>query len=90
VLLASGGYPEAYHNGRSIQGIKEFNHDHAQLFLAGVSSNGDELVTAGGRVLNVVAYGKDLATARQNTYKLLDSVYFKDCYYRKDIGEINL
>lgn len=89
VVLASGGYPEAYHNGRPIQGIKEFNHDHAQLFLAGVSSNGDEFVTAGGRVLNVVAHGKDLATARQNTYKLLDSVSFKDCYYRKDIGEIN-
>ena len=42
-----------------------------------------------GDVLNVVAHGKDLATARQNTYKLLDSVSFKDCYYRKDIGEIN-
>lgn len=89
VVLASGGYPEAYQNGRSIQGIKEFQHDHAQLFLAGVSSNGDELVTAGGRVLNIVAHGKDLATARRNTYELLNSVYFKDCYYRKDIGEIN-
>ena len=90
VVLASGGYPEAYHNGHPIRGIKEFNHDHAQLFLAGVSSNGDELVTAGGRVLNVVAHGKDLAAARENTYNLLDSVYFKDCYYRKDIGEISL
>lgn len=88
VVLAAGGYPGNYHNGYSIQGVKGFKHDNAQVFLAGVAANGDKLVTAGGRVVNVVAHGENLTKARQNTYELLKLISFKDCYYRKDIGDV--
>lgn len=89
VVLASGGYPEEFPKGIAINGIQEFKHDNCHLFAAGVAKNGDKLLTAGGRVLNIVAYGDDLASAHQRAYESIKHVTFDGCYYRTDIGKIN-
>ena len=70
VVLASVGYPGAYEKGKVILGIDEAEAlDGVSVFHAGTSRNADgELVTAGGRVLNVVALGKTFEEARERAY----------------------
>ncbi len=89
VVIASGGYPEKHHNGYAITGLEKFNLEDSYLFAAGVAKKHDEFVTAGGRVLNVVAKGKSLDEARLNAYTAIGSISFKDMYYRSDIGKIS-
>lgn len=86
VVLASGGYPDHYATGLEISGIEEFNAENCCLFAAGVEHKHNHLVTAGGRVVNVVAVGSNLTIARDNAYNALKNINFKHCYYRSDIG----
>ncbi len=88
VVIASGGYPEKHHNGYTITGLEKFDLADSYLFAAGVSKKHDEFITAGGRVLNIVAKGITLDEARNKAYKAIDSVNFKEMYYRTDIGKI--
>ena len=86
VVMAAGGYPEQYPTGLRITGIEEFQQADCYLFTAGVAHDGNNYVTSGGRVLNVVAKGHDLATARARAYQAVAQIKFQDCYYRNDIG----
>lgn len=88
VVIASGGYPEKHHNGYAITGLEKFDLADSYLFAAGVGKKHNDFVTAGGRVLNVVAKGVSLDDARNKAYKAVNSVNFKDMYYRTDIGKI--
>lgn len=88
VVIASGGYPEKHHNGYVITGLEKFDLADSYLFAAGVGKKHNDFVTAGGRVLNVVAKGVSLDDARNKAYKAVNSVNFKDMYYRTDIGKI--
>jgi phosphoribosylamine--glycine ligase len=54
---------------------------------AGTALDGGELVTAGGRVLNAVGSGQDLAAARAAAYAVTESVRFRGAWYRHDIAE---
>ena len=83
VVLASGGYPEKYEKEYSILGYKDLDCD---LFVAGAEYENKKLLTSGGRVINVVARGKNLEEARQKAYKNLKKVTFKNAVYRTDIG----
>jgi len=89
VVLASGGYPEKYHNGHVINGLAEFKCEGSYVFAAGVDRKDSSYITAGGRVLNVVAKGIDLGAARENAYVAINQLDFKDMYFRKDIGQLN-
>ena len=84
VVLASGGYPEAYEKGKEIV-FGELNED-AILCHAGTAIKDGKLVTSGGRVLGVCAKGKTLEEARQKAYANAKKVAFEKMYYRKDIG----
>ncbi len=88
VVLASDGYPVAYEKGKVIRGLENFDgRDGYYCFHAGTKFNENgEIVTNGGRVLNVTALGKDLFEARANAYKAVDWVDFDNKYYRHDIG----
>ncbi len=84
VILASGGYPEAYEKGKAIQ----FGDlSETQVFHAGtrLSKNGGVL-TNGGRVLAVSATGTDVSDALKKSYKAAANIQFEGVYYRKDIG----
>ena len=53
---------------------------------AGTAIESGKLVTAGGRVLNVVGLGDDLEAARKRAYEAVEQISFKGCHYRTDIG----
>ena len=84
LVLASGGYPEAYEKGKEIT-FGDLDSD-LLLFHAGTAMKDGKLVTSGGRVLGVVAKGKDIEEARRKVYANAEKISFEKMYYRKDIG----
>lgn len=88
VVLASEGYPGAYEKGKVILGIEEAEAlDGVTVFHAGTKRNADgELVTNGGRVLNVVALGDTFEEARDRAYEACDLINFEGKQLRSDIG----
>lgn len=88
VVLASAGYPGKYEKGKVILGVEDAEDmEGVKVFHAGTARNADgELVTAGGRVLNVVALGKTFDEAREKAYAACDSINFEGKQLRSDIG----
>ena len=88
VVLASAGYPGKYEKGKVILGVEDAQAmDGVTVFHAGTARNADgELVTAGGRVLNVVALGKTFDEAREKAYEACDVINFEGKQLRTDIG----
>ena len=84
VVLASGGYPEAYEKGKEIT----FGNLDEEIILchAGTAVKDGKVVTSGGRVLGVCAKGETIEEARQKAYKNAERISFEGMYYRKDIG----
>ncbi len=85
VVLASQGYPGSHQTGFTITGLDRIDQD-ATVFHAGTKLDGNQVVTAGGRVLTVVATGKSTAEARAKVYSSIPRIEFQGCYYRKDIA----
>jgi phosphoribosylamine--glycine ligase len=87
VTLASGGYPGDYKSGLPITGLDAAARAGATVFHAGTRLADDgSLVTAGGRVLSVVALGSDLDLARATAYAGCDAIGFDGKHCRRDIG----
>ena len=86
VIMASGGYPEAYQTGFPITGLDAAAED-AMIFHAGttIAASG-ELVTSGGRVLGVTAAQKTLPDAVRKAYQAAERIAFQDAHKRNDIG----
>lgn len=89
VVLASGGYPLSYEKGKEISGTDRIDRD-VLLFHAGTVRSGEKLLTAGGRVLNVVGRGETLSEAIQRTYESVKKIRFDKLYHRNDIGQKGL
>ena len=89
VVLASEGYPGSYEKGKVILGVDEANAmQGVTVFHAGTAFNLDEeFVTAGGRVLNVVALGDSFEKARDRAYEAVDAINFEGKQFRTDIGK---
>jgi phosphoribosylamine--glycine ligase len=86
VVLASGGYPEAYDTGFPISGLSQVEPE-AMVFHAGTALADDgSVVTSGGRVLTVAALGDTLAEARTTAYRNVQRIHFSRCHYRRDIA----
>jgi phosphoribosylamine---glycine ligase len=88
VVIASGGYPGDYATGKPITGIGAAEQiPGVTVFHAGTRiAESGELVTAGGRVLNVTAVACDFATAVENAYKAVALIEFDGAFYRHDIA----
>ena len=88
VVLASDGYPGSYEKGKVILGIEEAEElDGVTVFHAGTAFNqDDELVTNGGRVLNVVALADTFEDALELAYEACDKINFEGKQYRHDIA----
>jgi phosphoribosylamine---glycine ligase len=87
VVIAADGYPEAPVRGDEIIGTERPGRDHAYLLHAGTARNASgALVTAGGRVLNAVGSGPDVAAARARAYELAQTVSLRGGWYRRDIA----
>ena len=87
VVLAAGGYPEAYGKGHVISGLDGCDTESCKTFHAGSSTNGDgQIVTSGGRVLCVTALGEDVTAAQAAAYASVDKICWDEVYFRTDIG----
>ena len=87
VVMASAGYPGSYAKGQPIHGLAEADRlPNTKVFHAGTARAGDQLVTAGGRVLGVTAWAKDLRGARDAAYAAVGTIRFEGAQFRRDIA----
>src|SRR5712691_5052034 len=87
VVLAAGGYPDAYKSGATIAGLDEAaSVPGALVFHAGTAAHEGQVVTAGGRVLSVVGRGPTHRAAREIAYAAAARIHFEGMQYRRDIG----
>ncbi len=87
VVLASGGYPGSYENGKRITGLDDAAKiPGVEVFHAGTTKLGNDVLTSGGRVLGVTARGVNLDDARARAYEAAVKIHFDGVQYRSDIG----
>jgi phosphoribosylamine--glycine ligase len=88
VVMAAGGYPGSYVSGKVITGIDDAEGiEGVTVYHAGTAINDDgDLVTAGGRVLDVTAVAPTFAEARERAYAAVDRIGFEGMHFRRDIG----
>lgn len=87
IVLAAPGYPGEYPRDLPISGLEQlamFNHTIA--FHAGTRTQGQDIVTHGGRVLNITSVGADVEQALERSYAAIRAVQFDGMQYRRDIG----
>ncbi|HVQ41341.1 MAG TPA: phosphoribosylamine--glycine ligase [Vicinamibacterales bacterium] len=88
VVLASRGYPATSESGRPILGIGRASAvPGVTVFHAGTRISGDELVTAGGRVLTVTARASGFQKAIDVAYQAVSAIQFEGMQFRRDIGQ---
>jgi phosphoribosylamine--glycine ligase len=87
VVMASEGYPGSYPKGRIIGGLDEVaKMPQTRVFHAGTQQAGNQIVTNGGRVLGVTAWGETLKSARESAYAGVEKIRFDGAHCRRDIG----
>ncbi len=86
VVIAAGGYPDAYQKGDVISGLSTEEKADRKIFQAGTQQQGDNIVTSGGRVLCACALGETIQEAQTKAYELVDTVKWDNMFYRTDIG----
>ena len=84
VVMASNGYPGKYDKGMRIMGLEKVKD--RLVFHAGTSRQDHDIITSGGRVLNAVGFGKDLSSAIDDVYDIVNAIDYRGKFYRKDIG----
>jgi phosphoribosylamine--glycine ligase len=86
VVLAAKGYPDKYAKGQKIQGLERAKVMGLEVFHAGTAQTKDDLVTSGGRVLNICATAPTLKEAMGKIYDGISFIAFDDMMFRRDIG----
>ncbi len=94
VIMASGGYPEAYETGKHVTGLPSgaLGEDGAFVFHAGTrlstaAGRDGEVFTDGGRVLSVTARRATIAEAAAGAYRTVECIHFDGAVWRTDIGQ---
>ena len=86
VVLAAAGYPANSSKGDIIYGLDDKFEDWSKVFHAGTAKNDGGIVTAGGRVMCVVALGKTVTAAQRRAYATVEKINWRGMFYRDDIG----
>ena len=86
VVMAAGGYPDAYRKGDPISGLDAAAALPGKVFHAGTRAEGTKIVTAGGRVLCAVGLGDSVGAAQHQAYNLVHTIHWNLVQYRLDIG----
>jgi len=84
VMLVSGGYPESYQKGKTINGIEAV--ENSLVFHAGTRQEEDKVLTNGGRVMAITSFGRTMQDALDKSFDNAEKIQFDDKYYRRDIG----
>ncbi len=88
VVMASAGYPGAYDQGKPIRGLEDAAQvPDVKVFHAGTATSGNQVVTAGGRVLGVTALGTSIAAAKLQAYTAVKKIRWDGAWCRKDISD---
>ena len=86
IVLCSKGYPDGFENNKKLN-LNNIKLDKNQyLYHAGTILSGNEILSNGGRVLNIVTRSNDFKLARENSLKLLDDINWDNGFFRRDIG----
>jgi len=85
VVMASKGYPGKAETGVPITGLDTDSEDSV-VFHAATARQNETLVTSGGRVLGVTAFGEGVVQARERAYERVSAIQFPGVHYRSDIG----
>jgi phosphoribosylamine--glycine ligase len=86
VAIAAGGYPAERDTGSPIAGVDDAEALGAIVFHAGTAMRDGQLVTSGGRILNVTGLGDTIDAARTRAYEACERISFPDARYRSDIA----
>ncbi|WP_240232411.1 phosphoribosylamine--glycine ligase [Devosia lacusdianchii] len=86
VIMATNGYPGDYGKGSEIRGADAIDSDEIQVFHAGTRRDGERLLAAGGRVLNITALGANVGEAQKRAYASVDKIVWPEGFCRRDIG----
>ena len=86
IVIAAAGYPDDYPKGDVISGLGNGESNSAKVFHAGTKLDGENIVTAGGRVLCATALGNSVHEAQKSAYRLAKNISWKGAWYRNDIG----
>ncbi|WP_315835206.1 phosphoribosylamine--glycine ligase [Bradyrhizobium prioriisuperbiae] len=87
VVMAAKGYPGDYAKGTGIAGLDAASSiEGVEIFHAGTSADGDQILANGGRVLNVTAMGRTVREAQQRAYQAVDRIDWPEGFCRRDIG----
>lgn len=86
VVLAVKGYPNKFVKGQKIQGLERAKVMGLEIFHAGTAQTKDDLVTSGGRVLNICAAAPTLKETMDKIYNGISFIAFEDMFFRRDIG----
>ncbi len=86
VVLAAGGYPEAYDKGDIISGLENTESKNTKVFHAGTAQKDGNVITNGGRILCAVALGDSVTQAQKLAYQLVEKISWNNVYFRTDIG----
>lgn len=85
VVMAAKGYPGDYEKGTEIH-LPPETDENTVIFHAGTKKDGDNILSAGGRVLNITALAPTVRAARESAYATIDKINWPDGFYRSDIG----
>ena len=83
-MLVSGGYPEAYENGKEMTGIEKVTE--SIVFHAGTTIQENKTLTNGGRVMAITSFGDTIEEALNKSYTSIENIHFENMNFRKDIG----
>jgi phosphoribosylamine--glycine ligase len=86
VVMAAGGYPDSYSKGQVISGLEAASQGETRVFHAGTQVLGEQVATAGGRVLCVCALADNVTEAATAAYAGCDKVHWDGAFFRRDIG----
>lgn len=87
IVISSVGYPGKFSTGRVIEGLTGLRgQTGVKVLHAGTRRHGEDILTSGGRVLGITAFGPDLSAALSKAYAAISQIRFEGMHYRTDIG----
>ena len=86
IVLCSKGYPGKYSKLKIIKNLRNINLKNEIIYHAGTKFDGKNILSNGGRVLNITSTGNNFSKIRKKLHKIIYKINWKEGFFRKDIG----